>query len=173
MPKDPTGADLARDALARARDAAADKRRQAESGAAARRRSALRAANGAPRRAATHDGDPRPFGEAISELLADRGWAAEVTVASVTANWAATVGPELAAHCHAVSLVAGVLTVEAESTAWATQIRLLQRQLLDRVAAEAGTDVVRTLVVQGPTGPSWNRGRLRVRGGRGPRDTYG
>jgi predicted nucleic acid-binding Zn ribbon protein len=172
VPDEPTGPDLARDALARARADAAARRREHEGATAARRRADIRAANATPRRSASADGDPQPFGAAIEELLADRGWTAEATVAAVTANWAQTVGEDLAAHCTPVSLSGGVLTVEAESTAWATQIRLLQRHLLERIAAIAGTGVVRRLVVVGPTGPSWQHGRLRVRG-RGPRDTYG
>lgn len=168
-PGEPTGADIARDALAHARADAADRRREHEGTAAARRRRETRAANAAPQRL---PGDTLPLGDAISELLADRDWTADAAVASVTANWGETVGAELAAHCSPVSLSRGVLTVEAESTAWATQIRLLTRPLLDRVAAVAGTGVARELVVRGPSGPSWSHGRLRVPG-RGPRDTYG
>jgi predicted nucleic acid-binding Zn ribbon protein len=167
----PTGASLAREALARAREAAEARRREHEGASAARRRAEVRRANTAPRDG-REEGVPQSFGDAISELVAARGWQTEVTVASVTANWAETVGAEMAAHCTPRSLEAGVLVVEAESTAWATQIRLLQRQLLDRITAVAGEGVVRRLVVQGPTGPSWQHGRLRVRG-RGPRDTYG
>jgi hypothetical protein len=32
---------------------------------------------------------------------------------------------------------------------------------------------VTVLDVQGPRGPSWKKGRLSSRDGRGPRDTYG
>jgi predicted nucleic acid-binding Zn ribbon protein len=44
--------------------------------------------------------------------------------------------------------------------------------VLGRIAAEVGPDVVRRLVVRGPTTPDWRHGPLRVKG-RGPRDTYG
>jgi uncharacterized protein YbjT (DUF2867 family) len=46
------------------------------------------------------------------------------------------------------------------------------RHLLDRLAADLGTDVVRRIRVHGPTAPNWRHGPLRVTG-RGPRDTYG
>ncbi len=172
MPADQDGASLAREALARAREAAAAKRREHEGAAAARKRAEIRRANTEPRTPPGEDRGPQSFGDSIAELLGDRGWESEITVASVLTNWDETVGPEMAAHCVPRSLESGVLTIEAESTAWATQIRLLQRQLLERVTAVAGDGVVRRLVVQGPTGPSWQHGRLRVRG-RGPRDTYG
>ncbi len=72
----------------------------------------------------------------------------------------------------AAALRDGELTVAAESTAWATQLRLLQRKLLTKIAAGVGTGVVTKLNIQGPAAPSWRHGQLRVRG-RGPRDTYG
>jgi predicted nucleic acid-binding Zn ribbon protein len=82
------------------------------------------------------------------------------------------VGPDVAAHCRPERLVAGELTVVAETTAWATQLRLMSRQLLTAIAREVGPDVVRRLRVHGPTAPDWRHGPLRVTG-RGPRDTYG
>ena len=67
----------------------------------------------------------------------------------------------------------GELRVDAESTAWATQLRLLAATMLARLVAELGPEVVTKLVVTGPAGPSWKHGRCSVRGARGPRDTYG
>jgi predicted nucleic acid-binding Zn ribbon protein len=66
----------------------------------------------------------------------------------------------------------GELTVQAASTAWATQLRLLQRQLLAKIAAGVGDGVVTKLKVHGPSAPSWRYGHRHV-SGRGPRDTYG
>lgn len=167
------GARLAREALARARQAAAAGQQERDRGAAARRRAETRAANTAAaggRKSA--DGDPLPFGAAIDALLADRGWSAQANVAKVTGDWEGTVGADIAAHCRPVSLRDGVLTLEAESTAWATQIRLLSRTMLTRISEVAGAGTVTRLQVRGPAAPSWKRGRLSVPG-RGPRDTYG
>lgn len=164
------GPDLARAALAKAREAAAARRREHDGSAAARRRAEHRAANARPPRPSSDD--PTAFGEALEELLADRGWQGDAAVAAVTADWETTVGADLAAHCRPQSLRSGVLTITAESTAWATQIRLLSPQLLARVAESYGAGLVREVVVHGPTGPSWTHGPRRVPG-RGPRDTYG
>jgi predicted nucleic acid-binding Zn ribbon protein len=71
-----------------------------------------------------------------------------------------------------VKLENGELTIEAESTAWATQLRLLAAKLLARIAAQVGHNVVTKLHIHGPAAPSWTKGPRRVRG-RGPRDTYG
>ena len=170
------GASLAKQALARAREAAAANRLATERSAAAQRRAQVRNANAADSRrrvAETRaEGDPVAFGASISDLLADRGWEGELSEARVTADWPAMVGPEIAAHSEPVSLRAGVLTVEASSTSWATEITLLQRKVLASIVEAVGPDVVTKLVVRGPVGPSWRHGRLRVPG-QGPRDTYG
>jgi predicted nucleic acid-binding Zn ribbon protein len=63
--------------------------------------------------------------------------------------------------------------VRADSTAWATQLRLLESTLMGRLAEEVGEGTVTELRVAGPGAPSWSRGRHRVQDGRGPRDTYG
>ena len=65
-----------------------------------------------------------------------------------------------------------MLTVRAESTAWATQLQLLTASLLASIADGVGEGVVNELRVVGPSAPSWVRGPRRV-AGRGPRDTYG
>lgn len=87
-------------------------------------------------------------------------------------RWADLVGAEVASHAIPVSLREGELTVQAESTAWATQLRMLQRDLLARIAAGAGRGVVTRLRVHGPSAPTWRHGNRHVPG-RGPRDTYG
>lgn len=116
--------------------------------------------------------DPQPFGAVLAKLVADRGWARPAAEATVFGSWEKVVGPDLAQHCRPVKLADGVLTVEAVSTAWATQLRLLAASLLKSIAAEVGHGVVTRLNIHGPAAPSWDRGPRRVRG-RGPRDTYG
>lgn len=116
--------------------------------------------------------DPQPVGVVLARLIKARGWQRPTAEATLFGAWERVVGPEVAKHSRPVKLVDGELTVEAESTAWATQLRLLAGSLLRQIAAEVGDDVVRKLHIHGPAAPSWSRGPLRVRG-RGPRDTYG
>jgi predicted nucleic acid-binding Zn ribbon protein len=118
------------------------------------------------------DRDPQPLGRLASRLVADRGWADRVSAGVVFARWPQLVGADVAGHSEPVSLHDGELLVRATSTAWATQLRLLQRQLLARIAAGVGPNVVTRLRIQGPTAPTWVHGHRHVRG-RGPRDTYG
>ena len=56
------------------------------------------------------------------------------------------------------SLNDGVLSVSAESTAWATQLRMVQAQLLAKIAAAVGDGVVTSLKIAGPVAPSWRKG---------------
>ncbi|MDG4834721.1 DciA family protein [Solwaraspora sp. WMMD1047] len=116
--------------------------------------------------------DPQLLGAVLARLVKARGWQTPAAEATVFGAWERVVGPEVAKHSRPVKLDAGELTVEAESTAWATQLRLLAGSLLQRIAAEVGHNVVRKLHIHGPSAPSWSRGPRRVRG-RGPRDTYG
>jgi predicted nucleic acid-binding Zn ribbon protein len=90
----------------------------------------------------------------------------------VLARWDVLVGAEIAARCQPVRLRDGELTLAAESTAWATQLRGLVPRLLARIRAELGPDVVTRIRVHGPVAPSWGTGPRRI-AGRGPRDTYG
>jgi predicted nucleic acid-binding Zn ribbon protein len=159
-----SGPDLVRKALAEAK-AAARERGTAVGGP----RKAVRRLS--PRRRG-EVGDPVRFGDAIQRLVDERGWQETTTAAGVLANWAVVVGPEIADHCQPVSLVDGELVLVAESTAWATQLRLLTKTLLARVREHAGESVASKIVVRGPTQPDWRKGPRRVQG-RGPRDTYG
>jgi predicted nucleic acid-binding Zn ribbon protein len=109
----------------------------------------------------------------LERLMKARGWEKPKAEATVFGAWERVVGPDIAKHSRPVKLDAGVLTVEAESTAWATQLRLMAADIVRRLNVELGHGSVTRLDVRGPTAPSWTRGRLRARDGRGPRDTYG
>ena len=116
--------------------------------------------------------DPSLLGDQMDRLLVDRGWKVDVAVGAVMGRWATIVGMDVAGHCTPVTFSDGVLTVRADSTAWATQLRLMSSSILTRLEAEVGKDAVVELRVQGPSAPSWTRG-LRKATGPGPRDTYG
>ncbi|MEV6109214.1 DciA family protein [Streptomyces sp. NPDC051940] len=166
--KEPSGIDLARVALraakeqARARGAAAQQKKQAK--------------RGGLRSGARSDGrDPLPLGAAISRLIAERGWEAPAAVGGVMGRWPQLVGPEVAQHAVPSSYDEDerVLVVRCDSTAWATQLRLLAPQLLRRLNDDLGPGTVKFIKVQGPGGPVQRYGRLRAPGSVGPGDTYG
>jgi predicted nucleic acid-binding Zn ribbon protein len=123
-----------------------------------------------PRRARRDD--PQPLAAAIGGLLSDQGWKEQAAVGSVFSNWAQIVGSDLAAHTRPDSFADGELAVAADSTAWATQVRLLASTLVRRLNSELGEGTVRRVKVRGPAGPR-QRGGWRVPGSRGHGDTYG
>ena len=116
--------------------------------------------------------DPQPLGHAIGGLLDTRGWQQRAAMGSVFGRWAEIVGPDLAAHTRPDSFADGELAVTADSTAWATQVRLLAPVLVKRLNAELGDGSVRRVKVRGPAPPR-RRGGWRVPGSKGPGDTYG
>jgi predicted nucleic acid-binding Zn ribbon protein len=116
--------------------------------------------------------DPAALGDAVEALVSDRSWTQTLTAAGLLPRWEQIVGADIASHCRPERLEAGELTCIAESTAWATQLRLMAPQVVARIAADVGPGVVARLRVRGPTAPDWRHGPLRVVG-RGPRDTYG
>jgi predicted nucleic acid-binding Zn ribbon protein len=117
--------------------------------------------------------DPQRLGAAIDGLLDAEGWTLAAATGSVFGRWAQIVGADLAAHTTPESLADGELTVSADSTAWATQVRLLAAQLVRRLNTELGDGTVLRVKVRGPVTSTRKPGQWRVRGGRGPRDTYG
>jgi predicted nucleic acid-binding Zn ribbon protein len=116
--------------------------------------------------------DPLGLGKVVGRLVAERGWTSPVAVGSVMAEWATLVGPEISAHCTPESFTDTTLHVRCDSTAWATQLRLLSISLLEKFRTELGAGVVTSIQVLGPSAPSWRKGGRTVNG-RGPRDTYG
>lgn len=173
-PEGAAGPDLAHQALAAAKAAAARARlspsEEERLQAAAKRSERRREQAGRGRR---KGGDPIAFGAAIEALLSARGWQGEARVAAVMGRWDELVGETLADKCAPVSLVDGELLVSAVSTAWATQLRLISPQLRERLNSELGAGAVRSIRVQGPTGGPRRSGRLRTPDSQGPRDTYG
>jgi predicted nucleic acid-binding Zn ribbon protein len=125
-----------------------------------------------PARGRARRDDPQLLGQAIGGLLDQQGWQQRAAIGSVFGRWAEIVGRDLAAHTQPDAFADGELAVIADSTAWATQVRLLASQLVRRLNAELGDGTVRRVKVRGPTPPR-QRGGLRVPGSRGPRDTYG
>lgn len=168
---DEAGVDLARE-VTRATAAAATgrpvapRRTKRVSGG---RRSAPPAVSGAH----PDERDPQRIDSVVGRVVADRGWELDLRVHGVFARWSELVGPEVGGHSRPEGFSDGKLIVRAESTAWATQLKLLCPALLRRLNEELGQGTVTVIDVLGPHLPTWTKGPRAVRDGRGPRDTYG
>lgn len=170
---DPTGLDLAktiaRSMAGAAKNAPRAKRKWTSSAAERVRRTE------GPRVSGAHpdERDPQLLDTTLGRLVADHGWALDLKVHAVFARWPEIVGAEVAQHCEPTAFADGRLTVRTGSTAWATQLKLLAPTLVRRLNEEIGHGSVTIIDIEGPTAPSWKKGRLSARDGRGPRDTYG
>ncbi|MEV5790863.1 MULTISPECIES: DUF721 domain-containing protein [unclassified Streptomyces] len=168
---EPSGVDLARVALRAAKEQARARGDAAQQKKQARRGGGLRSGSGADGR------DPMALGAAINRLLTERGWETPAAVGGVMGRWPQIVGEDLAKHCVPLRYdedpAERVLTVQCDSTAWATQLRLLAPQLVARLNQDLGHGAVRLIKVLGPNGPARRYGPLRAPGSKGPGDTYG
>jgi predicted nucleic acid-binding Zn ribbon protein len=116
--------------------------------------------------------DPHGIADVLDNLTARMGWTSPLARSELLASWVELVGGETAEHSTPVGIEEGVLSVQCDSTAWATQLRLMRGQITTTIAQrfpEAGIESVR---FEGPNAPSWKRGPRSIPG-RGPRDTYG
>ena len=162
--------DAARQALSRARDAA--RQRGLVPGQAGSRRRRGGTGEHTPDVVHGQGRDPQAVGDTMDALTSQLGWSRSLQVGGVVGRWRDVVGDQIADHCVPETFDEGALVVRADSTAWATQIRLLLPQLERRLAEEVGEGAVTSIQVLGPGGPSWRKGPRSVQG-RGPRDTYG
>lgn len=161
------GLDLAR-ALTRATSKAPAPRASKKTGKPRRRPRTSRVSGARP-----DDRDPQALDSTVGRLVNDHGWDLSLRVHGVFGRWQQIVGDDVGAHCTPESFTDGNLVVRTDSTAWATQLRLLAPTVVKRLNEELGHGTVTAIDVQGPRGPSWKKGRRSTRGGRGPRDTYG
>ncbi|MDR1189913.1 MAG: DciA family protein [Bifidobacteriaceae bacterium] len=106
--------------------------------------------------------DPQLAGDLVDQLIAVEGWQAEASVGTLLADWPRIVGPAVAAHCAVVGLEDGKLTVKADSSPWAAEIRLLIPQLQAAIDKHVGPELVVSIDVLGPAARPGRRGRFRV-----------
>jgi predicted nucleic acid-binding Zn ribbon protein len=116
--------------------------------------------------------DPKGLGDVMSNLSSELGWTSSLAKSDLLLAWAEIAGPETAEHSTPIGITDAVLTVQCDSTAWATQLRHMRVLIMTTIAQrfpEAGIESIR---FEAPHAPSWKRGSRSIPG-RGPRDTYG
>lgn len=117
--------------------------------------------------------DPHSLADSLQELVANRDWRQGIAEGTLFSDWQKIVGDEIASHTTPISLVDGRLTIRTSSTAWATQLLLIQGDLLKTISGSAPGALVEEIAIFGPNAPSWKKGLRSVRGAKGPRDTFG
>lgn len=166
---EPSGVDLARVALRAAKEAARAR------GAAAQQKKHVRRGGGLRSGARADGRDPMGLGPAINRLITERGWETPAAVGGVMGRWPEIVGEELARHCvpQRYDEDERVLVVQCDSTAWATQVRMLAAQLVKRLNEDLGHGTVQRIDIKNPGGGPRRYGPLRAPGSTGHDDTFG
>jgi len=90
---------------------------------------------------------PTALSGELAKVARRPGWGERLGAARVWAAWDEMVGEELAAHCEPVRLAGRVLVVRADTPAWATQLRYLTSQLIERAEVALGPGSVREVRV--------------------------
>ncbi len=116
--------------------------------------------------------DVEAFGSLLGREIEKRGWEHDIASGWVHNHWDELVGEKIAQHTSVEMIKDKTLFITCDSTAWATNLRMMQRQILQIIAERVGPDIIAELKIFGPKAPSWRKGPLHVKG-RGPRDTYG
>jgi predicted nucleic acid-binding Zn ribbon protein len=116
--------------------------------------------------------DPQLLGDVLTNLIEERDWKSGVAEGTLFTQWSSIVGDDIAQHASPVSINENVLTIQTTSTAWATQLSLVQSEVLKTIQSNPFGATIESISIIGPNTPSWKRGIRSTRDARGPRDTY-
>jgi predicted nucleic acid-binding Zn ribbon protein len=87
------------------------------------------------------DRDPIPISASLDEVVRSLRGSGRREVGGVFGRWEEAVGVQIAAHARPVRLDHGVLLVEVDQPAWATQITLLSNTIRERLLTVTGVAV--------------------------------
>ena len=76
---------------------------------------------------------PTPLADALQEYLRDSGLDERLEEAGVVPEWAARVGPAIAAVTVPMRTSNGTLVVAVRSSAWLAELKLMERDILRRL----------------------------------------
>ena len=116
--------------------------------------------------------DPVTSASLLQQLFGRAEWAGPLSEAQVISQWRRIAGDQVADHARPLHVDEGILVVQCDSTAWATQLRAIRSTILGMIAEQVPEAKIDDLRILNPGAPSWKHGRRSVPG-RGPRDTYG
>lgn len=101
---------------------------------------------GGRRRCPPYDGsvsDPVPITDSLDSMMRSLRGSDRAQIAGVFGRWDEAVGDAIAAHLRPVKFDRGVLTVEADDNAWATEARFVAGRVIGRLDEVAGVRVER------------------------------
>jgi predicted nucleic acid-binding Zn ribbon protein len=89
--------------------------------------------------------EPMPLNSSLDQVLKGlRGAGTQArSMGSLFSRWAEAVGPVIADHARPVKFDGDHLLVEVDEPAWATQLRFLESDVIERLRSIAGLEVSR------------------------------
>lgn len=88
-----------------------------------------------------HMADPVPLSQSLDSVMRSLRGADRVQLGGLFGRWDEAVGEAVAAHVQPIKLDHGVLLVEADDPAWATQVKFLADTIVERLFDVAGVEV--------------------------------
>ena len=79
------------------------------------------------------DPDPTSLSASVDAVVRGLRGTSARSVAGLFEGWDEAVGPQVAAHARPLVLDAGTLVVEVDEPGWATQLRFLEHDLIERL----------------------------------------
>ncbi len=92
--------------------------------------------------------DPAPIGEALDRVARGLGVSSAESLTRLFSGWEDIVGADVAAHSRPLALRSDTLVVAVDDPAWATQLRSLERLVLERLRAGLSDHEITRLVVR-------------------------
>ena len=89
----------------------------------------------------TDDDEPVTIGRSLDGVVRSLRGPSRREVGGLFGRWSEAVGEQVAQHVRPVKLDRGVLTVEVDDPAWATQVKFLTATIVERLRAVAGVEV--------------------------------
>ena len=94
------------------------------------------------------DRDPVPLRASLDKVAKRFGSSSASAFSGLFDRWEELVGPSIAAHAKPISLKAGHLRVEVDSNAWATQLKFMTTDLVERCCSALGAGAVKQIDIR-------------------------
>lgn len=91
--------------------------------------------------------EPVPLADTLDALMRSLSGGPRAVVAGVFNRWEEAVGEAVAAHAQPVKIERGRLLVEVDEPGWATQLRFLEHDIVERLR-QVGVDEVTSIDVR-------------------------
>jgi predicted nucleic acid-binding Zn ribbon protein len=92
--------------------------------------------------------EPMSIADALARVQAELGLPETDALRTLTDSWVTIVGDDVAAHARLEALRDETISIAVDSTLWATQLRYLETDIVERANALVGSRVVQEIRVR-------------------------